>query len=187
MTAIGAHERPTGRVEVVDAVLDAAERLFADAGPSDVSLRAIATEAGVSYGLVHRHFGTREVLVDRLLERYAERWTAAVDGLDYREALARLLGDSPEAGAYLRLLAWTLLSDRRETTVASHLEHTRLDELAALRGDGVEDQRTTAAALALIFGWRLFNPFIREALRLEGTDEELQRWMHVTLSQQISD
>lgn len=187
MTAVRAQERPTGRAEVVDAVLDAAERLFADAGPSDVSLRAIAAEAGVSYGLVHRHFGTREVLIDRLLERYAERWTDTVEGHDYETALARLLGRSPEAGAYLRLLAWSLLSDRRETSVASHLVHTRLDELAALRGDHVDDQRVTAAALSLIFGWRLFSPFIREALRLEGTDDEQQAWMHTVLSSLIAD
>lgn len=187
MTATLDGSRPTGRAEVIDAVLDAAERLFADAGPSDVSLRAIAAEAGVSYGLVHRHFGSREALVDRLLERYAERWTSAVEGMGYEEALARLLGDSVETGAYLRLLAWTLLSDHRETSVAAHLEHTRLDQLAALRGDDPAAQHTTAAALALIFGWRLFNPFIREALGLGGSDAELQTAMHAALARQIAD
>ena len=29
---------------------------------------------------------------------------------------------------------------------------------------------TTATALALVFGWRFFHPFIRAALHLEATD-----------------
>src|SRR5580704_13563867 len=96
-------KRPTGREEILDAVLDAAERLFAAAGPADVSLRAIAHDAGVNYGLF-----------DRLLQRYAERWTARFEVLDYQAAFDELLGPGPETGPYLRLLAWTLLSDRQD-------------------------------------------------------------------------
>ena len=33
-------------------------------------------EAGVTYGLVYRHFGTKDALLERLLVRYAERWQA---------------------------------------------------------------------------------------------------------------
>jgi AcrR family transcriptional regulator len=67
--------RPSGRDEVVEALLDAASPLFAAHGPADVSLRAIAREANVNHGMVHRHFGTRDDLVDRLLERMATNHT----------------------------------------------------------------------------------------------------------------
>jgi len=167
-------KRPTGRDEIFDAVLDAAERLFAASGPSDVSLRAIAQEAGVNYGLVHRHFGTKDVLFDRLLERYTDRWAARLGGLDYQGALDELLGSSPETGAYLRLLAWTLLSDRSAGPADAHRRHATLDQLPALSDDPDTSATTTAAALALAFGWRFFNPFIRDALHLEDDPDELR-------------
>jgi AcrR family transcriptional regulator len=161
-------KRPTGREEILDAVLDAAERLFAEAGPGEVSLRAIATEAGVNYGLVHRHFGTKDALFDRLLRRYEERWTAQLGARpDYDRALDTLLGPAPDVGAYLRLLAWTMLSGDDEAQV----RHSRLDRLPTLRTpDGADPIIETATALATIFGWRFFGPFIRATLHLDDDE-----------------
>jgi len=172
-------KRPTGREEILDAVLDAAERLFAAAGPADVSLRAIATDAGVNYGLVHRHFGTKDALFDQLLQRYADRWTERLEVLDYQAAFDELLGAGTETGPYLRLLAWTLLSDRQDERARAHTKHATLDELPALRDD-IEPEAavvSTAAALAFTFGWRFFNPFIRDALHLDLDDADLQAAM----------
>lgn len=164
-------KRPSGRDEIVDAVLDAAERLFAGAGPGDVSLRAIAAEAGVNYGLVHRHFGSKDRLFEQLLVRYADRWADQLGpSPDYGDALERLLGPSPDTGAYLRLLAWTLLSDRDGDPAVAPGRHATLDRLAGLRPEP-EAATTTAAALALIFGWRFFHPFIVDALHLDATDQ----------------
>jgi len=121
-------KRPFGRDEVVAALLDAANRLFAAAGPADVSLRAIARAAGVNHRLVHRHFGTRDALVDRLLERIAAQWIAEVQSLeDFGTAIDSMPGE------------------------------------AAV---------TTAASLALVFGWRFFHPYLRAALHLEGESFE---------------
>jgi TetR/AcrR family transcriptional regulator, repressor for neighboring sulfatase len=172
-------KRPTGREEILDAVLDAAERLFAAAGPGDVSLRAIANDAGINYGLVHRHFGTKDALFDRLLQRYADRWTARLEVLDYQAAFDELLGPGPETGPYLRLLAWTLLSDRQDRHARAHIERATLDQLPALRADVDPEAAAiaTAAALAFTFGWRFFNPFIRDALHLDLDDDELQAAM----------
>src|SRR5690606_16818410 len=92
--------RPTGRDEILDAVLDAADRLFAEASPTEVSLREIATEADVTYGLVHRHFGTKEALIERLLLRYQERWIGRLDrDPDYGDALDFILGPRADTGA----------------------------------------------------------------------------------------
>ncbi|HEX7097546.1 MAG TPA: helix-turn-helix domain-containing protein [Acidimicrobiales bacterium] len=182
--------RPTGRDEILDAVLDAAERLFAESGPTQVSLRTIAREAGVTYGLVHRHFGTKEQLIEQLLRRYAERWLVQMQTLTgYEDALEYLFGSGPETGAYLRLLAWTLLSGDDGSPTDAHRRHALLDRLPAMRvasgaadtagdsGDGTnatgaarDATLKTAAALAFVFGWRFFNPFIRAALHLDGDD-----------------
>ncbi|MCW2546556.1 MAG: TetR family transcriptional regulator [Mycobacterium sp.] len=168
--------RPTGRDEITDAVLDAAERLFAAAGPNEVSLRAIAQEAGVTYGLVYRHFGTKDALLERLLTRYAERWRAHLgNDPDYASALRDLLGASFDAGAYLRLLAWTLLTGEPGRSADSYGRQATLDELPPLAPGGGDARLQTAGALAFAFGWHFFNPFIRAALHLEDeSPEELQ-------------
>src|SRR4051812_39804951 len=139
-------KRPTGREEILDAVLDAAERLFAAAGPADVSLRAIAQEAGVNYGLVHRHFGTKDVLFERLMQRYTDRWLARLaDEPDYDAALDQLLGPDLEGSPYLRLLAWTLLSARSSDGAEAHSRHAALDRLPPLLAEqgGTSDRDPT--------------------------------------------
>lgn len=179
-------KRPTGREEVVDAILDAAERLFAASGPADISLRSVAREAGVNYGLVHRHFGTKDELLERLLERYAERWTAQLDAVpDYRTALDTLFGGDVDTGAYLRVLAWMLVSDRTKDAVEAPRRHARLDLLVDL-DHAPSTRATTAAALALAFGWRLFNPFIRDALHVDAAStpefhEAVRRRLHALI------
>ena len=183
--------RPTGRDEITDAVLDAAERLFAAAGPTDVSLRAIAQEAGVTYGLVYRHFGTKDALLERLLARYAERWKAHVGNHpDYVAALEDLLGTSFDTGPYLRLLGWTLLTGT-DRSADSYRRHATLDELPPLAPAAKTDEGMarlqTAGALALAFGWRFFNPFIRAALHLDHEDPAaLQAAMREQLLQLIT-
>ncbi len=182
--------RPTGRDAVTDAVLDAAQRLFAEAGPNEVSLRAIAQEAGVTYGLVYRHFGTKDELLERLLARYAERWAEHLGAEpDYGQALQDLLGPSFDTGPYVRLLAWTLLTGASDRGAESYRRHTTLDQLPPLSSEGGQDAEhaarlRTAGALAFVFGWRFFNPFIRAALHLDAEDpDELQALIQAQLRQ----
>jgi len=172
-------KRPFGRDEVVEALLDAANRLFATSGPADVSLRAIARAAGVNHGLVHRHFGTRDALVDRLLERIAAEWTAGVQSLDdFGRAIDTILGIPAEAeasaGTWLRLLAWSLLTDAPGRSGETQRRYATLDLLPGMLEDHEPGEAaiTTAASLALVFGWRFFHPYLRAALHLEGESFE---------------
>jgi len=55
-----------------DAILDAAEALFAQHGYDGVTLRAIATDAGVDVALANYHFGPKRALFDAVLMRRAE-------------------------------------------------------------------------------------------------------------------
>lgn len=50
-------------------ILDAAERLFADHGFAATSLRNIVGEADVNLAAVHYHFGSKEALIEAVLER----------------------------------------------------------------------------------------------------------------------
>ncbi len=176
--------RPTGRDEIISASLDAAERLYARNGLADVSLRDIAEEAGVTYSLLNRHLGTKEQIFESLLIRSEKRWRERVVGMGLAETLSELLGSDADAGAYLRMLASSLLASDG-TAPQRHIEHSRMHELVPLAAatelpDGVDAATAAAAALALIFGWRLFNPYIVASLRLTdpAATEQLHAAMH---------
>ncbi len=58
-----------GRPSTRDKLLDCAEALFGDHGLEGVSLRAINTKAGLSPAALHYHFGSKDALLEALLER----------------------------------------------------------------------------------------------------------------------
>jgi TetR/AcrR family transcriptional regulator len=104
------------------AVLAAAERLFAERGFANTSLRDISTASGVSHPLIHHHFGSKEELYQavkrRLVEDYAQRFPHAARatnrplnlGPEMRRLMA-YIGDNP---LLLRLCAWTRLEGDRQ-------------------------------------------------------------------------
>ncbi len=68
-----------------DAILDAAERVFAVAGYQGAPMREIAESAGVAQGLIHYHFKTKEKLFEAMVARRSrqinERRAALVEEL----------------------------------------------------------------------------------------------------------
>jgi AcrR family transcriptional regulator len=81
-------------------ILRAARELFAEKAIPAVSVREIATAAGVDHALVHRYFGTREEMVAEILRREIAAVTTAVpadlpaSGVDSRELLRELIARS---------------------------------------------------------------------------------------------
>ena len=55
-----------------EAILDAAERLFADHDPNSVGMREIAQAAGCSRATLYRYFENREALHSRYVQRWAD-------------------------------------------------------------------------------------------------------------------
>jgi TetR/AcrR family transcriptional regulator len=104
------------------AVLEAAERLFAESGFANTSLRDISAASGVSHPLIHHHFGSKEELYQavkrRLVEDYGRRFPHAARavnrplnvGPELRRMMA-FIGDNP---LLLRLCAWTRLEGDRQ-------------------------------------------------------------------------
>jgi AcrR family transcriptional regulator len=80
------------RDEAEQALLDAAQRLFARQGIDQTTLVKIGEEAGYSRGLVHYHFGSKAALVERLAERtqrgFLEGLTDLGDGDEIDAAVA---------------------------------------------------------------------------------------------------
>lgn len=103
------------------AILDAAARAFAERGYARATLRDIATRAGVTHGLVLRHFGSKENL-----------FLAAVPGTRGVEHLAQDSGEplaARIAGQFVRRL--------------EHPEGT--DPFVALVRSASDDERAAAA------------------------------------------
>lgn len=79
-----------GRERLIEAAID----LFGRDGFDATSLRAVAEEAGVSWGLVRFHFGSkeglREAAEERVIAEYLDLVAVSADILDTRE-LSRLI------------------------------------------------------------------------------------------------
>jgi AcrR family transcriptional regulator len=167
-----------GREAAVTKLVEAAGELFARKGPDGVSLREIASAAGVNYGLIHQYIGTKDDLLRLVFrsvsEHAADRFNAAGD-ID--SALDELIGTGSRPSRYVSMLAWALLQGRDATDLLG-----RSPALTALldRIEAIEDRddvaERVAAAVALNLGWQLFGSFIRNGVGLEdASDEQLAR------------
>ena len=95
---------------------------------------------------------------------------------DFLNAMELILGSGKDAeasaGSWLRLLAWSLLTDVPGRRGEAEQRYATLDLLPGMLPEHEPDDAvcTTAVALALVFGWRFFHPYIRAALHLEDED-----------------
>ncbi len=160
-----------GREAVQESILAAAAELFAERGPAAVSLRAVAGRAGVNYGLVHRHFGTKDALLRRVLRREADELVEAI-AADARNgvplAVTLTLHDQ-----LVRSLARAALDGVDVGAVWSERpEAARLVDLLAGQGnDDARDRRMTAAATAaLVLGWALLENTLLSTFGLADLD-----------------
>jgi TetR/AcrR family transcriptional regulator len=135
-------------IGTADALLDATEHLLVTEGPSAISTRRIAEEAGQSHGLIRYHFGSLEQLMVRTVERAAARildrqrelyagegpfidkWRTAMSYLEHDVES----GSFPKLAAELSALSWNEPAYR---TAAQNM------------ADGFTDMLSTAVRSAL--------------------------------------
>lgn len=186
---------PSAKQLVSDSLLDAAERLFGQRGPNAVTLRDIAAEAGVNFGLLYQYLGTRANLLQAVFERVSERASPALaDAPDFAAAIA-LMRSAHSEEAYARMLAWALLEGHplpvehrdRPATVALFRHARAALAVGGRTDDGQPDDNATGngdpddiacrTLLALVFafhlGWRLFGPHYLQVFDLAGRDDEV--------------
>jgi AcrR family transcriptional regulator len=91
--------------EVVERILDAAERLFAEQGPRGVGMAAIAEAAGCSRATLYRYFENRRELQTAFASREAGR---IVDDVLARsgDVVETILGALAEVRSRPSLAAW---------------------------------------------------------------------------------
>lgn len=90
--------RPAKKQNMSDNILNAAERLFAEAGYKSVSQRQVAAAAQIDQALINYHFGSKEGLYKSIIKRYSteivSKWEAGLieiennKNLDVRDIIA---------------------------------------------------------------------------------------------------
>ena len=175
---------PTGKDQVVSALLAAATELFAERGPGAVSVRDVASRAKVNHGLVHRHFGSKDGLVravlDGLVDDLRQRHAAVVFEGGVRGAVFDEMADNQ---LYWRVLARALLDGNTEWLQDGQfpLIGAGVAQLKAAmeRGDVApgDAQAMVASYVAAALGWLVFEPFIAAATGMEGSAESRRKRM----------
>ncbi|WP_067518101.1 TetR/AcrR family transcriptional regulator [Endozoicomonas ascidiicola] len=64
----------------VDRILDAAEKLFAEHGFAETSLRSITSKAGVNLAAVNYHFGSKKALIQAVFSRFLDPFVQNLSG-----------------------------------------------------------------------------------------------------------
>jgi AcrR family transcriptional regulator len=171
---------PSARERVVDQLVAAAMPLFAERGPKQVSLREIATAAGVNYGLIHQYVGTKQDLLALVFRRASQDWAEQFasaptldDALDWQFR--------PRSATYVRMLTHALLEgdDPARLLGRSPASTEMSRRLASEAGGGTgdddprDDPRIQAAALTCMrLGWGLFGDFLRTVAGLDDRPED---------------
>jgi AcrR family transcriptional regulator len=159
--------RSRRRAEAEARLLRAAAELVGELGPANVTLADVGERAGYSRGLATHHFGTKNALMERLIEVVSHNLLeefahAGTDGtlIDELLGLTRIYFDSiigrpPLARA--RLMLWALAvatprDDRRVAMLAADREFRREIEQRINRRVAAGDvpQATDAGALARV-------------------------------------
>jgi AcrR family transcriptional regulator len=148
---------------VREALLDAAQRLIAERGSAGVSLREIADEAGVNFGLVYQYLGTRETLLKEVYQRVAERSANRLGPIEDLPGAITALMDVPD-NSIGRIMAWAVLEgDYPGDVLGPSPAAEHIAEVIAGHATGgpptkpTDDDRLMAAFLIVaMLGWRLF-------------------------------
>lgn len=108
-------EDDPGPVRGVERIVRAAIEVIAERGFRGAATSEIARRAGVAEGTIFRHFKTKQLLLDHILEPFVERVLAPIAFRD----LHRLIdGDYPSFADFLRVFARNRLDVARENLPA---------------------------------------------------------------------
>jgi TetR/AcrR family transcriptional regulator, repressor for neighboring sulfatase len=145
--------------------------MFAERGPTAASIRDIAAQARVNHDLVFRHFGNKERLVSAVLDHLAAHLAKLI------EAEAPAAEIEAAGSRQLRVIARALLDGYPVGQLqTSFPAAARLVDEVRDQHHSDESARLAAAhAIALMFGWQLFEPFLRSATGLHDFPEDVLR------------
>jgi AcrR family transcriptional regulator len=135
-------------------ILDAAETRLQTVGPGGIRLQDVADDVGVSHPTILHHFGSREALVEAVVQR-----ALAVLQQDIVKAWDKEKFEAPDAAALLRRVEATLGDEG----------HARLVAWLALEGRNAPDPSQMIAVLAGLMHERRVRETGRDSPREDTT------------------
>jgi AcrR family transcriptional regulator len=168
------NQRPSGRDQVIDALLSATETLCASSQPSSFTVNDIAREANITTSLLYFYFKSKDDLVVATLRSIASDLdtlaSEAVTPNEMAVVVSRSLGERP---AFARTLAWFVLEGRSiPEEMGDNPFLRRL--MTTLATDESEDPHTLAGAVvASLLANALFSEGINAALGRDSEDTRL--------------
>jgi TetR/AcrR family transcriptional regulator, repressor for neighboring sulfatase len=177
--------RPYGKEEVKEALIQSAATLFSEKGVDAVSLRMIADHAGVNHGLIHRHFGSKEILRRETQEKLSADVRSEIgEPDDLVEILFRALKVIREHDKFWRVMARTLLDDKDHAEIQRDfpfvkklVERVASEQKADRIISDVDAKSIVASFLAYGLGMMVFKGYILPAVDLDGnsSDEVIEK------------
>ncbi|MBA4368221.1 MAG: hypothetical protein C0403_11370 [Desulfobacterium sp.] len=177
--------RPHGKEEVKEALIQSAATLFSEKGVEAVSLRMIADHAGVNHGLIHRHFGSKEMLRKETQERLSADVRSEIgEPDDLVEILFRALRVIREHDKFWRVMARTLLDDKNHGEIQSDfpfvkklVERVESEQKADRITSDVDAKSIVASFLAYGLGMMVFKGYILPAVNLDkdSSDDVIEK------------
>jgi AcrR family transcriptional regulator len=167
---------------VSEALIEAAAALASERGSGHVTVRDIATRAGVNATFVHRYYGTKQNLMRAAMQRAQERLAARIAEVpDVVEGAAAIvhatLGERELIATLARATLDGVFADIPAGNAAMAILLERFQREAAGRGGGGRhDPRIVVACLsAATVGYALLGDYIRQSTGLDGhPDEEVE-------------
>ncbi|MBM4569089.1 TetR family transcriptional regulator [Rhodococcus hoagii] len=165
------------RQRVVSQLIAAARPLFAEKGPSRVSLREIAAAAKVNYGLIHQYIGSKDDLLKLVLQQASVDWADMfAEATSAEDAMTHIM--KPKSSEYARIVAQAVLDGKAPETLLG--KSPALTELSRRLRDEIEPTRSTeddtrlrvAAITGLSLGWGLFGKYVQEIAGLGDLPED---------------
>ena len=135
-------------------ILDAAERRLQTVGPAGIRLQDVADDVGVSHPTILHHFGSREALVEAVVQR-----ALAVLQADILLAWEKERFEAPDAAALLRRVEATLGDEG----------HARLVVWLSLEGRTAPDPSQMVSVLSAMMHERRVRDTGRDAPREDTT------------------
>lgn len=166
--------KPAGREQVVASLLLATEQLCSTRQPSSVTVREIASEAGVTTSLLYFYFASKDDVIVATLRSVASEIDAAVASAGGAREMAaevgRLLIERP---AFSRIIAWLILEGRSVTEAMGDHAFMRRLMTAFAEYDAEDPQTRAGVVVTMLLANALFHGGVNVALGRSSDDERL--------------
>jgi TetR/AcrR family transcriptional regulator, repressor for neighboring sulfatase len=170
---------PRGREAVMQAILDATEKLLFERSPSDITVREIATAANIKHPLIHRHFKTKDEVILAVHARSIQKIHEDLGKLNSAKGNVSVFLQAVLDNKFRQITLAKAMIDGVDPQLLQHQFPTMEHALALIKIRNKEFKQKiefepeifTAALGGMLLGWILFEPFLRAATGLEDRDD----------------